>query len=224
MHRAVGLSAAALAGVVVLCVVGFSGHRGTELLEYPMNADAIGDSGLVTAKAQMAFGGMEALQRQVQDMNINWGNKPQHVRQNFADAYGKLSALKKLVSHMETKDFDSAGSRLSATPDEALRSVMQTHSGDEEEEEPRQVSAEEDAAQDGGVISAEVAALHQRGRAGLHRLHSLHMQKEGLIMPPYAEKRAGAALQLSAANRRRLAQRAAVRLDNEAVVSPPWTR
>lgn len=229
MHR-VARSAAGLAGAVVLCVVTmvFSAHRGAELLEYPMNADAIGDSGLVTAKAQMAFGGMEALQRQVQEMDINWGNKPQHVRQNFAAAYGKLSALKKLVGHMENKDFDAAGSRLTVTPDEALRSVLQPH----------QVAEEEEAAQDGDVMASEVAALHQRGRAGLHRLNNLRMMQRlpssrgaaGIIMAPYEQQRAAAAhaydpaIQLSAANRRRLAQRAAARLDNQSVVAPPWTR
>ena len=123
----------------------------TALLEYPMNADAIGVSGLTSAKAQMAFGGMEALQRQVDEMGIHVGGGPQHVKQNFANAYGKLSALKKLVNHMETKDFDSANNRLAVTPDQALQAVM-AHREDED------------------VEAAQEAALHQRGRAGLHRL------------------------------------------------------
>jgi hypothetical protein len=181
----------------------------------------------------MAFGGMEALQRQVDEMGIHWGNGPQHVKQNFANAYGKLSALKKLVNHMETKDFDSANSRLSDTPDQALQSVMDE---DKEDEAPLQVAAE----QDEGVEAAQEAALHQRGRRGQLRLHSFHLGGQlaaaGVTMPPFmgqqrAERQGAAydpALKLSAANRRRLAQRAAIRVGQgdwkDSVVSPPWTR
>jgi hypothetical protein len=217
---------AALAAVaVVACGVAALAQSGsvTALLEYPMNADAIGVSGLTSAKAQMAFGGMEALQRQVDEMGIHVGGGPQHVKQNFANAYGKLSALKKLVNHMETKDFDSANNRLAVTPDQALQAVM-AHREDED------------------VEAAQEAALHQRGRAGLHRLHSLHMaggrdpSAAGrlVVAPPYSGEEAGQgrydpALRLSAAKRRRLAQRAAVRVadgasENDEPVSPPWTR
>jgi hypothetical protein len=213
---------------VVACAAGLNARSGsgTALLDfpmnseivYPMNADAIGISGLTTAKAQMAFGGMEALQRQVDEMGIHLGKGPKHVKQNFADAYGKLSALKKLVSHMETKDFDSANSRLSLTPDQALEAVL-GHGDDED------------------VQKAQEAALHQRGRAGLHRMHSLHMARgrdtrdgRGVVTPPFMEDEArrvrfDPALSLSAAKRRRLAQRAAVlRVPDGEPVSPPWTR
>jgi hypothetical protein len=212
---------------VVACAAGLTARSGsgTTLLDfpmnsgivYPMNADAIGISGLTTAKAQMAFGGMEALQRQVDEMGIHLGKGPKHVKQNFADAYGKLSALKKLVSHMETKDFDSANSRLSLTPDQALEAVL-GHGDDED------------------VQQAQEAALHQRGRAGLHRMHSLHMARgrdtragREVVTPPFMEDEArrvrfDPALSLSAAKRRRLAQRAAVRVPDDEPVSPPWTR
>ena len=110
-----------------------------------------------------------------------------------------------------------------ASPDQALQAVM-AHREDED------------------VEAAQEAALHQRGRAGLHRLHSLHMaggrdpSAAGrlVVAPPYSGEEAGQgrydpALRLSAAKRRRLAQRAAVRVadgasENDEPVSPPWTR
>jgi len=226
-RRAAG--SAALAGVVVLCVVGVS-LRGAPraLLEYPMNSEAIGDSGLETAKAQMAFGGMDALQRQVDEMDINWGNKPKHVHQNFAESFGKMNALKKLVSHMETKDFDSGSSSFSATPDQALQAVMNPDAEDSDNQKHQDVA----------VLASEEAALHQQGRAGMQRLNSLRMAQRRRSLPAFmgqqrAQRRAVAsydpALNLSQADRRRLAQRAAIRVgaddfDKHAVVSPPWTR
>jgi len=235
MLRGRAAGSAALAGVVVLCVVGVS-LRGAPraLLEYPMNSEAIGDSGLETAKAQMAFGGMDALQRQVDKMDINWGNKPNHVHQNFAESFGKMNALKKLVSHMETKDFDSGSSSFSATPDQALQAVMNPDAEDSDNQKP----------QDGAVLASEEAALHQQGRAGMQRLNSLRMAQRrqlaggAVVSPPFMgqqrEKRRAVAsydpaLNLSQADRRRLAQRAAIRVgagdfDKLAVVSPPWTR
>ena len=254
----------ALAAAVVLCAAAFSSRgASTELLEpmrglaYPMNAEALGDSGLVTAKAQMAFGGMEALQRQVDEMNINWGNKPTHVRQNFADAYGKMNALKKLVSHMEAKDFDAANHRLADTPDEALQAVMRP-STEHEIQSPREIQDEqraegEQSEEDEMVRKSREAARAQRGRAGLHSLHMRGQRilrrpgpsnsDQAVIMPPFMRQqgtRAQArrrgmydpALNLSGAERRRLAQRAAARVSagafqsggEDAVVSPPWTR
>jgi hypothetical protein len=258
MGLPMGLTAV-LAGVVVLCVVGFSAHGGASvLLEYPMNADAIGDSGLESAKAQMAFGGMEALQRQVDEMDINWGNKPTHVKQHFADAYGKLNALKKLVAHMETKDFDeSSTSSHATTPDEVLQSVMAQNS-EAQENQPNQRTDEQeqlsdqDGSEDDDVLNSMEAAFHQRGRAGLHRLHSLHLAQqrpssaaEGVVTPPFMGHRRAKrqvvydpALNLDSAERRRLAARAASRFppdaigteavvsppETDAVVAPPWTR
>ena len=222
------------AGAVVLCVAAVSVRgRPSALLEYPMNAEAIGDSGLVTVKAQMAFGGMEALQRQVDEMNINWGNKPTHVRQNFAESFGKMDALKKLVNHMETKNSDSGSSAFSATPDQALQAVMQPDAEDTGEQQ-----------QDSGVRASRKAALYQQGasgRAPRQRLNSLRMShrrrqsgRRAVVLPPFMQGARRAtydpALNLSQVDRMRLAQRAAVRVGTgdwdkqDVVVSPPWTR
>jgi len=218
----------------VLCVAAVSVRgRPSALLEYPMNAEAIGDSGLVTVKAQMAFGGMEALQRQVDEMNINWGNKPTHVRQNFAESFGKMDALKKLVNHMETKNSDSGSSAFSATPDQALQAVMQPDAEDTGEQQ-----------QDSGVRASRKAALYQQGasgRAPRQRLNSLRMShrrrqsgRRAVVLPPFMQGARRAtydpALNLSQVDRMRLAQRAAVRVGTgdwdkqDVVVSPPWTR
>jgi len=251
---------AAGAGAVLLVVVALStrGSGMATLLEpvhglvYPMNAEALGDSGLVTAKAQMAFGGMEALQRQVDEMNINWGNKPKHVRQNFADAYGRMNALKKLVSHMETKDFDAGSSRLAATPDEALQAVMRPGAESRDDvESPEEIRDEHRVAEDqsdedegqrvaGRRVSGlrSIYSMHSRGRQMRRRLSS--PSAERAVLPPFMGQRSNArsrasydpALNLSGAQRRRLAQRAAARIgggafergSENAVVSPPWTR
>lgn len=250
---------AALAGAVMLCAVLFSARGvSTELLEpvhglvYPMNAEALGDSGLVTAKAQMAFGGMEALQRQVDEMNINWGNKPTHVRQNFADAYGKMNALKKLVSHMEAKDFNAANNRLADTPDEALEAVMRPRVehevGSPDEIQDEHQAADELSGEDELVRASQAAAAAQRGWAGLHSLHMRGQRvkrrpassnaDQTVVMPPFMRNQHRSArlydpaLNLSGAERRRLAQRAAARVSagaferggEDTVVSPPWTR
>jgi hypothetical protein len=253
---------AAGAGAVLLAVVALStrGSGPATLLEsvhglaYPMNAEALGDSGLVTAKAQMAFGGMEALQRQVDEMDINWGNKPKHVRQSFADAYGRMNALKKLVSHMEMKDFDSGSSRLAATPDEALQAVMQPGAENRDDvESPEEIRDEHRVAEDQSDEDAGLRAAEAAGRmSGLRSTHSMHLRGRQMrrrpssasadraVMPPFMGQRKIArtraaydpALNLSGAQRRRLAQRAAARIGagayerggENAVVSPPWTR
>ena len=139
---------AVAAAAVLLCVGWMStGRRGAGrpegLMEFPMNAEAIGDNRLLSAKVQMAYGGLAALRRQVGAMDINWGNKPKHPGANFAEAYGKMDALEKLVSGMEQKDFNSANSVL-ASPDETPQAIMQPETPVDDETQPSHTSADED--------------------------------------------------------------------------------
>ena len=140
---------AVAAAAVLLCVGWMStGRRGAGrpegLMEFPMNAEAIGDNRLLSAKVQMAYGGLAALRRQVGAMDINWGNKPKHPGANFAEAYGKMDALEKLVSGMEQKDFNSANSVLADTPDETPQAIMQPETPVDDETQPSHTSADED--------------------------------------------------------------------------------
>ena len=132
-----------------MCVGWMStGRRGAGrpdgLMEFPMNAEAIGDNRLLSAKVQMAYGGLAALRRQVEAMDINWGNKPKHPGASFAEAYGKMDALEKLVSGMEQKDFNSANSVLADTPDKTPQAIMQPESPVDDETQPSHTSADED--------------------------------------------------------------------------------